>query len=95
MTDVVNGFPQEIHKFQEEQQVLPKSLFCFFQLLGENYELNKETNITYIECTYFLKLSKYLEVRKLTHNIYEYINVHKVNADFVIQMIEYELEREK
>ena len=93
--DVINRFPQEIQKLQEEYQLLHESIDYFFQLLQQNYEINKDSNLTYIHCIDLLKISEYLKVRKLSYNIYQYIKDHKANVDFIIQMIQYELQTAK
>ena len=49
-SDVINRFPQEIHKFQEEFQLSPESVDYFFQLLHQNYNINDQINLTYIHC---------------------------------------------
>ncbi|KAK8899209.1 hypothetical protein M9Y10_001513 [Tritrichomonas musculus] len=81
--------PQEILKFQEESQLLPENIDLFFQLLQQNYNINEDSIFTYIQCIDLLKISDFLEVRKLTSKIKQYIKSHKVDVDFIIQMIQY------
>ena len=71
-SDVMKRFPQEIYQFQEKFQLLPESLELFFQLLQQNYDINEDLNLTYIQCMDLLKISKYLEVRKLSFIIKQY-----------------------
>ena len=87
--DVVNRLPQEIHQFQEEFQLLPESVDFFFQLLQQNYNIKEDLTLTYVQCIDLLKISKYLEVRKLTSKIKQYIISHNIDVDFIFQMLEY------
>ena len=89
--DVYNRFPQEIQKFQEEFQLLPESVDYFFQLLRQNCDIDGQLNLTYIHCIDLLKISKFFKIRKLSFKTYQYINDHKSDVDFVVQMIEHEL----
>lgn len=95
MSDVSNRFPQEIHKFQEEFHLSSESIDYFFQLLRQNYDVTEDIKLTYIQCTDLLKISEFLKVRKLKFKINEYIISQKVDVDFVIQMIQYELTTQK
>ena len=88
-SDVSNRMPQEILKLQEESQLLPENIDLFFQLLQQNYNINEDSIFTYIQCIDLLKISDFLEVRKLTSKIKQYIKSHKVDVDFIIQMIQY------
>ena len=95
-SDVIKRFPQEIHSFQKEFQLLQDSVAYFFQLLLQNFNIEDNSNITYTQCIDLLKIAKYLEVRKLTYKINEYIKIRNSNdADFVIQMILYEMSMRK
>ena len=47
-----------------------------------------------MQCVDPLKISKYLEVRKLYDQINEYIKKHNVNVDFVIQIIQNDIQNE-
>ena len=94
-SDVINRFPQDILKFQEEFQLLPESVDHFFQLLGQNYNINDQMNLTYIQCIDLLKISKFLKVRKLSFKINQYIKSRKIDVDFVVQMIQYEVSTQK
>lgn len=47
-----------------------------------------------MQCVDPLKISKYLEVRKLYDQINEYIKKHNVNVDFVIQIIQNDIQKE-
>lgn len=93
--DVINRFPQKIQKLEEEFQLLPESINYFFQLLLQNYDIPDQLSLTYINCIDLLKISKFLEVRKLSFKINEYINSHNIDVDFIIQMIQYELKIQK
>ena len=68
-TEVINHLPQDIHNFQEKSQILPENIDYFFQLLQQNYDINEDSTLTYIQCIDLLKISKFLEVRKLTYQI--------------------------
>lgn len=88
--DVINHIPDGIHKFKEEYQLLPENIYFFFQLLQQNYNINEHSDLTYVQCIDLLKLSKFLEVRKLTAKINQYIKTHNNQVDFIIQMLQYE-----
>ncbi|KAK8845001.1 hypothetical protein M9Y10_021175 [Tritrichomonas musculus] len=88
--DVINHLPQEIHKFQDEYHLLPDSVDYFFQLLQQNYNINEDAILTYIQCIDLLKISKFFGVRKLSSKINQYIKDHNVDVDFIIQMIQYD-----
>ncbi|KAK8836032.1 hypothetical protein M9Y10_040232, partial [Tritrichomonas musculus] len=89
-SDVINQLPQEIRNFQEEYQLLPESVDYFFQFLHKDYNIEEDLTLTYIQCIDLLKISKFLEIRKLSFNLNQYIKSHNIDVDFVIQMIEYE-----
>ena len=94
-SDVMKRFPQEIYQFQEKFHLLPESLELFFQLLQQNYDINEDLNLTYIQCMDLLKISKYLEVRKLSFIIKQYIKGRNNDVDFIIQMIQYDSETQQ
>lgn len=89
-SDIINRLPQEIKKFQEDSQLPLENIVLFFQLLQQNYDIKDNLILTYIQCVDLIKISKYLEVRKLSKQIDEYINNHNNDIDFVIQMIQHE-----
>lgn len=58
--------------------------------MQQNYNINEHSDLTYVQCIDLLKLSKFLEVRKLTAKINQYIKTHNNQVDFIIQMLQYE-----
>ena len=94
-SDVNNHFSQDIHQFQEKFQLLPENVDIFFQLLQQNYDINEDLFFTYTQCIDLLKISKFLEVRKLTFKILQYIKSHNIDVDFIIQMLEYDIKMRK
>ncbi|KAK8865444.1 hypothetical protein M9Y10_010992 [Tritrichomonas musculus] len=68
-SDVINRLPQEIHQFQEEFQLIPENVDFFLQLLQQNFNINEDLILTYIQCIDLLKICKFLEVRKLSSKI--------------------------
>ena len=63
--------------------------------MQQNYNIKENFNLTYIQCVDLLKIAKYLEVRKLSFKINEYIKTHDIDVNFIIQMIEYEVKTHK
>ena len=51
--------------------------------------------LTYIQCIDLLKICKFLEVRKLSSRINQYIRAHNADVDFIIQMLEYDSQTQK
>ncbi|KAK8872139.1 hypothetical protein M9Y10_007900 [Tritrichomonas musculus] len=94
-SDVNNRLPQEIHQLQEESRLLPESVDLFFQLLEQNYDLTEDLILKYTQCADLLKICKFFEVRKLSFKIKQYIKSHNIEVDFIIQMLEYELQNGK
>ena len=90
-SDVINLLPQDIHQFQEEFQLLPENIDLFFQLLQQNYNIKEDLILTYIQCIDLLKISKFLDVRKLSSKIKQYIKSRNIDVDFIIQMLEYNI----
>lgn len=88
--DVIKLFPQEINKFKEDYQVSPNSIFIFFELLHDNFDIKENSVLTYEQCADLLKISKYLDIGKLTDQIKEHIKKCSTNVDFIIQILEYE-----
>ena len=88
-SSVSNRLPQEIQEIQEKYQPLPENVDYFFQLSQENYDIKEESNLTYIQCVDLLNICNFLEVRKLSSKIKQYIKAHKIDIDFIIQMLEY------
>ena len=86
-SDVTNHFPHEFHQFQRQHKLSSDTILLFFQLLQQNYNFNKNFTITYMQCLELLKISKYLETRKLTFQIKQYIQHQNNDTDFIIQMI--------
>ena len=85
---VKERFLQDIHSLQEEFQLLQDSVVYFFQLLLQNCNIEDNSNISYKQCIDRLKISKRLEVRKLTFKLNEYINKrNESDHDFAIQMV--------
>ena len=89
-SDFIDHFSKEMHQFQDQLHLSPDSIVYFFHLLEQNNNVKENANLTYIQCIDLLKISKCLEVRKLTNQINEYIKNRSVDVDFVIQMIQYE-----
>ena len=86
--DVINSLPQKIHQFQEESQLLPENVDIFFQLLEQNYNINEDSNFTYIQCIDLLKICDFLEVRKLSSKIkIKWSNIRK-NMKLLIKILE-------
>ena len=83
--------PQKIHNLQEECQILPESVNFFFQLLQQNYNIKEDITLTYIQCNDLLNISNSLQVRKLSSKIHQYIQSRQIDADFVIQMLQYNI----
>ncbi|KAK8842165.1 hypothetical protein M9Y10_026394 [Tritrichomonas musculus] len=94
-SDVVNRLPQEIQQFQEKFQLLPENVDYFFQLSQHNYDIKEDSKLTYIQCIDLLKICNFLEVRKLSSKIKQYIKVHNIDVDFIIQMLEYNNKTQK
>lgn len=94
-TDVINRFPQELHKFQEKSQISPDNIVYSFQLLQQNYDIDINSDLTYIQCIDLLKISKYLEIRKLSDLINEYLKEQSITVDFIIQIIDFEAKKQK
>ena len=85
-SDVKNLLAQEIDKLQEESQLLPESVNFFFELLQQNYNINENLTLTYIQCNDLLQISESLKVRKLSYKIKQYIKSRQIDVDFVIEM---------
>ena len=68
------------------------SIVYFFQLLLQNFNFTENSILTATQCSDLLKISKFLEIRKLTFKITEYIKrKSSFDVDFIIQMIDYEM----
>lgn len=94
-SDVVNRFPRELLSFQQQNKIDLENIISFFQYLQQNFNIDENLTITYKQCLDLLKISKYLEVKKLTKKLQKYIQNHiKNDADFVIQMIHLEVEND-
>lgn len=94
-SDVFNRLPQEIQKIQEDFQLSVENIFIFFQLSQQNYSIKGNNKFMYKQCVDLLKMSKYFEVRKLTKEINDYIKKQNDNVDFIILMIQHEIETDK
>lgn len=93
--DVISRFPQEIRDFQKELHLSFESVILFFQILEQNSNIKENALLQYNQCVDLLKISKYLEIRKLSKQINDYIKSHTVDVDFIIQMIQYEIQLQK
>ena len=92
---VKDHFPQELQQFQEESNLSLSSIFCFYQILQQNFDINENSNFKYNQCADILKISKEFKIRKLKKQMNDYINSHSNEVDFVIDMIQYENQKEK
>ena len=68
-SDASNRFPQELKKFQEDFNLSISSVFCFYQVLQQNFDINENSNLKYNQCADILKISKEFEIRKLMKQI--------------------------
>lgn len=93
--DVIEQFPQEIRQFQEEFQLSLESVYSFFQILQENANIKENLILQYNQCADLLKISKYLEIRKLYKVTKDYIKSHTSDVDFSIQIIQHEIDKFK
>lgn len=83
--DVKNRLPQELRNFQEQYDINSSNIVFFFQLLQEDFIINQQ--LDYKQYTDLYKLSEILQVKKLSTNLIQYFNDHKVDSDFQIQII--------
>ena len=89
-SDASNRFPQELKKFQEDFNLSISSVFCFYQVLQQNFDINENSNLKYNQCADILKISKEFEIRKLMKQINGYIKSRSNEVDFLIDMIQHE-----
>ena len=68
-SDVVNRFPRELLAFQQQNKIDLENIISFFQYLQQNFNIDENLTITYKQCLDLLKISKYLEVKKLTKKL--------------------------
>ena len=94
-SDAINRLPLELDQLQEETQLLPENVALFFQLLERNYELNEGMTLKYNQCVDLLQICNFFEVRKLSSKIKRYIKSHDIEVDFILQMLEYDLQKGK
>lgn len=92
-SDVQDRLPQELHKFQEQFDINPETIIIFFQLLQKDFSIDENDSFTFKQYVEFLHISDFLQIQKFTKKIIDYINSQKVEADFAIQIILYEIEK--
>ncbi|KAK8890745.1 hypothetical protein M9Y10_035530 [Tritrichomonas musculus] len=59
------------------------------------FKIKKSIVFTYKQCIDLLKISDFLQVRKLTKKLNQYIKKNGSNADFIIQIIHFEVEKQE
>lgn len=89
-SDIGNVLPDEIHRMQNQYNIISDNIDLFFQLLQDNFNLSENQSLSYIQYLDLLKISDYMQVKKLTKKLIKYSKIHNFDISFIIEIIQYE-----
>lgn len=89
-SEIGNVLPDEIHRMQNQYNIISDNIDLFFQLLQDNFNLSENQSLSYIQYLDLLKISEYLQVKKLTKKLIKYSKIHNFDISFIIEIIQYE-----
>lgn len=87
--DLNEHFPDELERFQDENDINLENIALFFNLIQQNFKIKEDLNLSYNQYKDLANISEYLQSKKFSKKIQKYT---KFNTDFIIQQIHHEVQ---